>query len=432
MVLLLAAPAATAAIVEGSTARAFGVRVHLSLLGRDLATIGPLPLAKAPDASAENPNDVSKSVIGPIRIPPDTGQILSDLRVLSAHAKRTSGDHPSATGEASVAHLALFEQDGVPLIEADAIKAVSNTVCTAANKASTSAEGSRLVGLRIQDQLIDATPPPNTVIPLETDGGTPLDPTDDRGIKIILNEQTGAQNGNGLIVTMLHVIVYDAIQSNLIFADIKISEARSSAFCGNDSPPTNGNGDDRDVTSDKAVTTTDSDLNGSVDGTEATVRRGETVTWEITITNMGTQGCGVVVVSDSLPQYFTFVKSSGDLTKAVTPTVDEGGVITWSNPARWTLNPSTPLKETIVAKVADNAPFGTYLNLIDVEESTCSSFTQGLRGPVTVVEKTTVLGVKTPAQGTLPTTGLAVSPLAMLAFSLALLSLGGLIVRRDA
>ncbi|MGH2829484.1 MAG: hypothetical protein ACRDJM_03265, partial [Actinomycetota bacterium] len=177
------------------------------------------------------------------------------------------------------------------------------------------------------------------------------------------------------------------------------------------------------VVSDKVVTTTTSDVQGAADGSVATVHRGETVAWKVTLRNSGTTGCGLVVVSDTLPSHFTFVSSSGDLTSGVQPAID-GQRIVWSKGSRYALAAGSTLTETIVATVSDDAPFGTYTNLIDVEQSTCSSFTQGLRGPVDVVPSAAVLPIRELRPGTLPRTGQETG-VTSLAAALFLLTAGG-------
>ncbi|MGH2829867.1 MAG: choice-of-anchor P family protein, partial [Actinomycetota bacterium] len=236
IVAFFAAPA-NAAVIEGSAASAAGIRVHANVLGLNLLNLPPTPYAAAPDSSAQNPNDVARQTVGNVRLPAD-GSLVGDIDVLSVRAARSTGALPGARAEAVVTDLKLLEQAGAPLIHAELIKSVSETKCTGASVASVSAAGSKLAGLRVGTQVFDYVPARNTTIPLVFDGGTPADPSDDRGIRVILNEQTGATSGTGLIVTMIHVLVFDAISPNLVFADIRIAEARSTAFCSLATPPT--------------------------------------------------------------------------------------------------------------------------------------------------------------------------------------------------
>jgi uncharacterized repeat protein (TIGR01451 family) len=415
-----AALTAGAALVEGSSSSAFGVKAHVNLLGQINVNFPVTPNVFSPDINAANPNDVSRTVVGPIRIPADTGALVADLRALHVSAERTSGSLPTAHAEAQTGHLALFEQNGVPQIAVDAIHSVANVKCTGANTSEASAAGSHFVNLVLGGQPIDATPPKNTEIPLVYTGD-PANATDDMGIRVILNEQTGADAGNGIIVTMVHVIAFSPSNPNLIFADVRIASAKATTFCGNDSEPTNGN-EGRDLTSDKVVSSTTSDPAGALDVSGiANAFRGDEVTWTITITNSG-DGCSIISVIDTLPAHFSLVKTKGDLTTAGAPVVD-GQTVTWQNNARWPLPSGGKLVEELTAKVAVDAPFGTYTDLVDIDESTCSTFTQGNRGPVDVIPrpaavKPRVLGRST----TLPGTG--VNAAAPVAIGLMLIGLG--------
>jgi fimbrial isopeptide formation D2 family protein len=411
---------AGAALVEGSSSSAFGVKAHVVLFGQGGLNFPATPHVAAPDADAEHPDDVSNTIVGPIRIPPDTGQLIADLRALHVSAKRTSGDSPTAHAESQIAHVALFEQDGEPQIEADVLHAVADVKCTAANKATASADGSRFASLSLGGNEIDATPSPNTEVPLVYTGD-PDNPADDMGIRVILNEQTGADAGNGIIVTMLHVIAFSPTTPNIIFADVRIASAKATAFCGNDSPPTNGN-EGRDLSSDKTVTSTTSDPQGALDVSGvATAFRGDEVTWTITITNSG-EGCSIINVVDTLPAHFTFKSTKGDLSDGATAVVD-GQTVTWTNNARWPLAPGAKIVETLTATVADDAPFGTYTDLVDIDESTCSTFTQGNRGPVDVIPRPAAVKPRVLGRtATLPGTG--VNAAAPIAIGLMLIGLG--------
>jgi hypothetical protein len=74
--------------------------------------------------------------------------------------------------------------------------------------------------------------------------------------------------------------------------------------------------------------------------------------------------CTVTQVTDTLPPGFTFVSASGDLGSA--PTV-AGQVITFFNGTGFT--GTSPLVETIVAKIAANEPDGFFSNQVDVLSS---------------------------------------------------------------
>lgn len=439
--LSIAASAAHAGVVEGSKASAVGVHAHSTLAGFDFGSIGPTPSAQVPDQ--QNQNKVKNTVYS-IEYPEGDASLVG-ASVLKAIAERTTGDLPTAHAQAQVNELTLFEGGGGALVKADVIDSVSVARCLGPNKAEVGAEGSRLVGLEISGQKFEHVPPPNfEVFPLVYDGGTPADPKDDYGVRIILNEQKRASQGTGLIVTMIHAFLYSPAQTigfpSGVFADIKIAEAKSTVWCGDATPPSKPAGGESAYEGSKIVTSTTSDTDGALgpDG-RATAFRSDEVTWKITISNKGDRGCSLLVVTDNLPQHFTFARSSGNLTDAVAggPTIN-GQDLTWRNALRWDLPAGGRLTETVVAKVNEDAPFGTYTNLVTIEESTCSSFTQGLLGPVEVIPKqeapappkTLVKGTKVrAAPKKLPATGLAADPVTL---ALTLIVAGIAIRRRTA
>jgi uncharacterized repeat protein (TIGR01451 family) len=390
--LLLVGTGATMAFAQNiatTSAKATGLSVYADLLGTHLLDLKlPNPGAKAPDPSSSTPDSNVQTLLGPIRQPAD-GSLISEISVLKTVAKRTE---TSSSAEAEATRVWLLEQAGKPLIQVDVLQANSDTKCVNGKASSTGAV--KILGLHINGQGLDipspqtnGQPAPNTEINIPA-AGSPY------GIKIILNEQKGAANGNGLIVTALHVIVYGPDSPNLLYADVYVSRAESTAFCGPNNPPTDNNPGSEDVRIDKIVTKTDSDPAGATDGTTATAHRGENVTWKITINNKSSNACSLLQVTDTLPPHFTFVSSAGDLTTANAPS-QNGQDLTWRNNGRWPLAANGTLTETITAKVDADAPYGTYTNLLDVDQSTCSSFTEGNGGPVTVIPTTAkVLGKK--------------------------------------
>lgn len=408
MVALPVQSAGTSPLVHASASRAFGVRVHVATpLGDPSVTIEPTPFASAADPSVDA---VTKSVLGPLRAPED-GSLVGDARTLVAEATRTLSPRPASHAEAVVTSASLFETAGIPLIAADLVHAASSTECTSPSSATTSAAGSRLVGLSIAGEIIDETPEPNTEIPLVYDNGTPADASDDLSVRVILNEQTPASQGYGLIVTMIHAIVSTPADAGHIFADIRIAEAFSTAYCGQDGGPRPV----RVIDFDKVVTHTDSDPQGARSGGIATAHRGETVTWTAKITNTSDTGCMLSTVTDTLPAHFGFVRTAGAF-DGIEPMLAEQDV-TWAPQDQLQLDPGETLTQTITTRVAADAPYGTYTNLFGVFESSCSEASSGLMGPVTIVPKqtTTVLAnpkVTPPARGPLAATGVPLAPLA--------------------
>lgn len=430
--LIVSTIGARAGTVEASAASAFGVKADTDLLDASALSIPATPFAGSP-READGSDEDSNSVVGPVRVP-SNGSLVSDIRALYVAARRTNAPLPTAHAEARTGHAALFEQDGAPLVEVDALHAVADAKCTGGDEASTSAEGSQFVKLVVDGRAFDTTPPKNTEVSLVFTGDAETS-EDDMGIRLILNEQTGANEGTGLMVTMIHAIVFSPSDPNLVFADLRIATAKATVFCGSGTQSTAGNPDDRDISSDQAASGSATQGVIDIEGIP-TAHRGDEVTWTITIRNEGSAACSLVEITDTLPRHFTFAGSTGDLTAEAQPTV-EGRTVRWSNAARWDLPAGESLVERVTATVDDDAPFGTYTTLLEVDQSTCSSFTQGLRGPVEIISQPaarTAAG-QTPADSsgsdtrvrgerTLATTGFAMAT--HVAVAVALLSLGAL------
>src|SRR5437773_8037045 len=100
------------------------------------------------------------------------------------------------------------------VVRAEAVVAMSTSTADGSTATSTG-EGSTLIGLRINGTPLDVTPPPNTTIPIP--GGA-----------VILNEQIFEGDGvhtRALTVNMIHVVLQDPLGA--ITADIIVSSAHS-------------------------------------------------------------------------------------------------------------------------------------------------------------------------------------------------------------
>jgi uncharacterized repeat protein (TIGR01451 family) len=399
--LLLGATAAFGQGDQTSAADATALAVRANIFGNTLVPEQKFFGVSVPKVGAETPDDQKAAFVDYSSDP-----LITELSALKARATRTA---TSGHAEAHTGHAFLLNNSGTDVIKVDALHATSDSACQSGNVVSNG--GANIVGLYLNGQGQDIAVAPNTEIPLTM-------PDNSAGIRVILNEQVRDADGHGLTVTALHVLVYET-SGNLIFADIRIAQAHSTAFCVDES---NGGGEGGSTESPSAVTiskrvaSTTSDTNGDSDGAVATAFPGDNVTWTITFTNKSDQiNCSLFRLTDVLPTHFSFVSSSGDLTTVVAPSHD-GQNVTWDNPAGYKLMPGTTLSETLVAKIADDTPEGTYTNLLNVENSSCSAFSSGEVGPVKVIARpaAAVKGKKVskalPATevrgGTLPRTGL--------------------------
>jgi uncharacterized repeat protein (TIGR01451 family) len=219
--------------------------------------------------------------------------------------------------------------------------------------------------------LVDATPAPNTVIPLGV-------------VTVILNEQHYDNQGHGFIVNAIHVFT-SADLGQLANVDLIIGHAHSEDMCDTgtvSTPPANPGG------SGQALPT-----GTKLDSTKH-ANPGEVVTYTLTIT---TNGCEVVSVVDFLPSGFQYVTGSaaGDLgaPTQVTQSTSNPAIqqVEWYKPDGWT---AATLTETLRAQVPPDAAPGDYVNNVAGESSppassgslTCGSFefsdTLPVNGPV--------------------------------------------------
>lgn len=342
---------------------------------------------------------------------------------IASAAALNSGSAQSPTDNLFVSGVtALSQMQGC-----DFTKATGKT-----NIATLTVGGTQIIG---PDGIVDATPPPNTVIPLGI-------------ITVILNEQHYDNQGHGFIVNAVHVFT-SADLGALANVDLIIGHAHSQSMCNTGTvftPPPNPGGSGQQLPVGTKVSNT------------KFANPGEIVTYTMKIT---TNGCEVVSVVDLLPPGFTYITgtASGDL--GTTPTVSQSTsnpaiqMLEWFNPTGWT---AATLTETFKALVPLGAAPGDYVNNVAGESSppasngsiTCGSFefsdTLPVNGPipanngnnpgVIVPRPPVAAATATPspvatvaaAATTLPNTG-GISPAAWAA-PLALLALGGLGVAR--
>jgi hypothetical protein len=216
--LLITAAGASAAVSGRAAAAAFGVSARATPLLGEGITIAPTPHSFVPDARAANPNSTRQVVAGPVRVPAD-GSLVSDARALSTSARRASSPS-SAIAVARLGHVALLEQAGASLIEANSVLASSRSRCVR-GAPSLSALGSRFDGLTIAGRAIGSRISPNSVVPLSV-GGLPA--------RLVLNEQI--RTATGLTVTMIHATVFSPFDSRSVLEEVRIGQAQTTVTCG--------------------------------------------------------------------------------------------------------------------------------------------------------------------------------------------------------
>jgi len=231
------------------------------------------------------------------------------------------------------------------------------------------------------DVIIPNPIPPNTTIALPNLA------------TVILNEQKleHLSGGQGLTVNAIHVFTVPQLTS-LVAADVIIGHSHSNATCT--TPPSKQPcavaGAQAPRCLGVIITKTDNT------GTE-TAKPGQTITYTLSLntTNDDHGACKVTQVIDTLPPGFTFVSASGALG---TPLSVVGQVVTWFNGTGFT--GTSPLVETIVAKIAANEPDGFFSNQVDVLSS-CGE-NPGSSPPIHNIVTPAATPTATPAAANLP------------------------------
>lgn len=348
--LLLAGVSVAQTAADSGAADAFGVKAVVSPVQQEPIRVGPVPQVNAYAPGGESSTSDSVAEVGSI---PDDGALVEHVRAIRVVGEVDLGTS-TATATAETAAANLFGGQ----VTADVLKAVSTTTCPGPGDAVTASEGSEVVGLNIGGQEIPVTPEPNQVaIRLADETGQGI--ADIRVFEVIPDA-----DGNGWTTRMLHIFTLDPV-TQVVNGEIIVAEAHTSLTCGGNEQTS---GPDNEIFIEKGVTPT-------------TAQPGDTVTYDITITNQGEQNCTVHEVIDRLPVGFEFVSSSGTLAD-VEPTID-GREVRWSNPAGWPLEPDATLTGVLVAEIGEDVGPGTYANNVIVR-STCGLFNKGLDAPVTV------------------------------------------------
>jgi len=303
-------PASAAAPVAGGFADAKGIIV-------DLVVLTAVPLPGSLGNTALDPNTfstASQSCPPQVDKPAmDTfpGNVNASPAVTANTLNTIAGANcsaPSAVASAQTEGVTALINGGVPTITADVIRAQANSDCTNPPDAKGSFfQNLKIAGTTIPDTL--ALNQPNRVIEIP-------------GVaKVIVNEQHPTANGRGIVVNGLHIIG----ESPLLRGDLVISHATSGVVCPN------GKGSDF-----SGVPGSKPEFTFAKDATPSTAKAGETVTYNATVTNVGTSTCDVISFTDHLSPGIGFTSTSGAFgTTAVSPVIKrgDGGVDVTFRPA---------------------------------------------------------------------------------------------------
>ena len=308
-------------------------------------------------------------------IPP----ITTKARTIGAMAAASAG--PVAVASAEVEGLQALNPSGnAPLIEADVVRAQSNSDCVN----DPNAEGTIIVGLKVNGTpvlgAVNGQFPPNFQPP------TPIrEALAALGLTLIINEQHKAADGRGLVVNGLHL--FDAEPSTLPGAgalfngDLIISHASTAVNCPNGRGST-GLADSPiviDKVSDKSL-----------------ARPGQTVTYTAKIQNKSTQTCRVNQFIDHLAIPFEFVSTAGELgTAAELENRPGGGTDVVLKPTGFSIAPGATATQTFIVKVKDDAQPGVYFNNTEILCANLGNFI-GIDAPVQVPGAATGPGPRAP------------------------------------
>jgi hypothetical protein len=210
MVLLaLPAPAQAWNTETSVSGEAFGVFVNVAVAG------GSVMVPKRPDVVLPPGGGMVEDEVLSVSFP---GTIVSNtLRVITTGAIGPN----SASAQSSATVEGLNIRDG--LVTADLVVAMASSTSNGST-ATSSADGSALIGLSVNGTAITEAPPPNTRIPILGVG------------EVILNEQIFDGDGvttTALTVNMIHVVLSGAAGTG----DIIVSSAHSDANFALVSPP---------------------------------------------------------------------------------------------------------------------------------------------------------------------------------------------------
>ena len=365
MPLTAPATAQTGSTAPASAADAYGLDVDVTLTPLDVE-VDEGPFARATQEFPPQAAEVDEAQLigaGPI---PASGQLVKSAGVLTSFAG--ANGEPKASASAQAVDLALLDQSGTALIEADLIRAVSTTDCV---KAPT-AEGTLISNLRVAGTTVPTvpTPDPNT----DLDELLPVPVFAPLGLRVILNEQHPTADGRRLVVNAIHVYnVTDPLVPGLFSGDVIVSHAMSTVNCPNGAPST---GNDNPIFITK-------------NADKATARRGDTVTYTATIQNKADEDCLVNQVIDHLPVAFEFASTAGAFgTDAETVNRPGGGSDVVIKPENVTIPKGGSATQTYVVTVKGDAAPGTYFNNVEILCANLGNWVKGLDAPVQVVTDT--------------------------------------------
>jgi len=342
-----------------AAADAYGLYVD-AMLSSLAIPVGQTPLARATQEAPPNADAPAQGQVlatGPV--PPETGQLVRNIGVLTSTAE--ADDTPMAKATSQAATVGLIDQGGVPLLSVGLVRAESTTTCTDDPSGSTQFTDIQVGGVAAPTQ----NPGPN--FELAAPVFNPL------GIKVVLNEQHLTADGRGMVVNGIHIYQLPGDVPALFTGDIVVAHAMSTVNCPNGAGTTGGQ---NPVNIVKEVDT-------------PTATAGDELTYTATVQNRSEDDCAVNRFIDHLPAPFEFVSTSGDFGDVATTVARPGGgsdVII--EPTGMVIDGGAEANQTFVVKVTDDAELGVYFNNVEIFCGNLGNWVKGLDAPVEVVGET--------------------------------------------
>lgn len=374
------APASEPSDVPASSADAYGF--SSDVVGPGNQAVSRVPFARATQESysgAAAPAFVQAGGVESKNVPGT--DIVVNVGGAAASASATTAPVASAWAQAS--DVRLVNQNGTPLITAQAVRARSRTDCVT----TLSEGGIDLVGLKIgQAAVVLPSAEPNTEVAPEV--FNPL------GLRVIANEQHPAADGRGLVVNALHIYHMSPLAGPGLFTgDIVLAHAMSTVHCPN--------GKDTTGAQNPVVIT------NTVD--KPVALRGDTVTYTVNVKNKSTQACTVNRFWEYAAGPFQYQSTTGAFgANASQAGRTGGGFDLMLDNSLGTIAAGATATQKFVVKVKPDAPFGTYFNNVEIFCGNLGNWVMGLAAPVEIAatrsSATTVATTTTSSTTTTTTT----------------------------
>lgn len=355
---------------DALVADAFGIEVDGDAVGLDPAQIDRNPFVRVEMPPQLETARAALADLGPID---GDGTLIRavEIETVTAGGDLDEGRASAVAGVVGVELLggSIGGLLGAPaLIDAEAIRAVSTSTCGPEYPTLEEASaGTTFTGGSILGQPVPENPGPNTEIAVELPGLG--------GFVAVLNEVIPDSSGVGYTVRGLHLYPAEGATQGAAGVELILAEAHSSVVCADGAGPTGEN---------PLLAEYEIRLDKQLVGDGGSAVAGETVTYELTVTNQSDAACTVTELVDTLPEGFAYVADSqtGFLDSAESAT-QNGPDVLFDFGGGLAVEPMSTVTGTFDARLADDLPPRTYYDDAQLR-STCGSARTGPTAPVSV------------------------------------------------